>query len=57
MESSHDGDQKPVEDGAIEGSAVEAVAELAQVHLHVFGAGSVIGAVAGTWRTDSDHIL
>lgn len=45
MESSHDGDQKPVEDGAIEGSAVEAVAELAQVHLHVLGAGSMIGAV------------
>ena len=45
MGSSHDSDQKPVEDGAVEGSAVEAVAELAQVHLHMLGAGSVIGAV------------
>ena len=45
MGSSHDSDQKPVEDGAIERPAVEAVAELAEVHLHMLGAGSVIGAV------------
>lgn len=31
----YDSNQKPVEDGAIEGPAVEAVAELAQVHLHI----------------------
>ena len=32
MGASHDSDQKPVEDGAIERPAVEAVAELAEVH-------------------------
>jgi len=56
MVSSCDSDQKPVKDGTTHFSAVESVAELAEIHLQVLGTGAMVGAV-NKCLCVSDHVV
>ena len=45
MVSASNSDQKSVEDSSVKFSAVKSIAELAEIHLQMLGAGAVIGAI------------
>ena len=54
--SSSDSDKKSVEDVTTHFSAVEAIAELAEIHLQVLGAGAMVSAVDESLCV-SDHVV
>ena len=45
MVSASDSNKKSVKDSTMKLSAVEAIAEFAEIHLQVLGAGAVVGAI------------
>lgn len=56
MVSASNSDQKSVEDSSVKFSAVKSIAELAEIHLQMLGAGAVIGAIDESLCV-SNHVM